>query len=269
MQGGSSGHSAAVEEAPSPLPRPGPQWAAGKARAVPPLALEAGRQDPGPAGWLEAPLCPGTQLPPGAAAGGRQNARTWWLRGLVDEARGAGGPVGRRGEVPGKVGPRQGLPSTTGASIAGAAWHAAEAVLSPHPWQEEHAVPGSWHESHKQTWEGVGWQPATFPRASGVRGKEGAQGLRARRPSGPCPQFQRKKGGGEQGRPRSHSTVPSTRRACFKPQHAHLEICIKDPEGRCRPPQGLLADLSTMKPPGPFSPLRRGIGGDLGARRNP
>lgn len=209
VSGGSSGHSAAGWEAPpSPLLSPGPQWAAGSPSSGPLWLWRPWRQDPGPQGGEEAPLCPGTQLSD-ALPQVEGKFEHGGCEALVDEVPGQAALGETRGSR--KAGPRQGLPLNNWRPNAGAALACSRGRPLPHPWQEEHAVPGSWHESHKQTREGVGWQPATLPRASGVRGKEGWQRASGREDHlDPAPRFQRKKGGGGQGRreqrrPRPHS----------------------------------------------------------------
>lgn len=263
---GSSGHSAAGEEAPSsPLLRPGPPWAAGSPSSAPLWLWRLWRQDPGPQGGEEAPLCPGTQLSD-ALPQVEGKFEHGGCEALVDEVPGQAALGEARGSR--KAGPRQGLPLNNWRPNAGAALACSRGRPLPHPWQEEHAVPGSWHESHKQTREGVGWQPATLPRpqeSEVKRGGRGPQGEKTIWTLPPVSEEERRRRAGKPGAgtPKATQQVPSPpqslpRSPSMPTLRSVLRIQMKVQT------RGLLADLSTMKPPGPFSPLRReALVGDL------
>lgn len=186
----------------------------GKPKRCPLWLWRPWRQDPGPQGGEEAPLCPGTQLSD-ALPQVEGKFEHGGCEALVDEVPGQAA-LGEARRSSRKAGPRQGLPLNNWRPNAGAALACSRGRPLPHPWQEEHAVPGSWHESHKQTWEGVGWQPATFPRASGVRGKEGRHRASGREDHlDPAPSFRGRKEAESRDAQGHTAQSPPLRRACF------------------------------------------------------
>lgn len=91
-------------------------------------------------------------------------ARLWWMRYLGKRPWGKVGRSSRRASY------QQGSPLNN-RHHQGALWFRMQVQfwernlggLLPHPRQEGHAVPGVWLQPHKQTQEGLGWQPATPP----------------------------------------------------------------------------------------------------------
>lgn len=157
-------------------------------------------------------------------------ARLWWMR-----YRGRR-PWGRRGEVPGRPALSRDSTSTTGAQMQVQLWHVAKAALSPTPGRKNMPYPGL-GMSHTNR-PGRGWAgsqpPFLRPQESEVkRGGTGPQGEKTIWTLPPVSEEERRRRAGKPGagtpKVTQHSPLHSAEPAS-EPQHAHLEICIKDPD---------------------------------------
>ena len=121
-----------MEEAPpSPLLRPGPQWAAGSPSGAPLWLWRPWQQDPGPQGGEEAPLCPGTQLSD-ALPQVEGKFKHGGCEALVDEVPGQAALGEARSSR--KAGPQQGLPLNNWCPNAGATLACSRDCPLSHPW---------------------------------------------------------------------------------------------------------------------------------------
>lgn len=175
-------------------------------------------------------------------------------------------PWGRR-EVPGRPALGRGSPSTTGARMQVQLWHAAEAALSPTPGRKNMPCPGP--GTSRTNRPGRGWAgsqpPFLGPQESGKEGRQRASGREDHLDPAPVSEEERRRRAGkpEAGTPKATQQVPSPPQSLPRSPSTPTLRSVLRIQMKVQT-RGLLADLSTMKPPGPFSPLRReALVGDL------
>lgn len=180
-------------------------------------------------------------------------------------------PWGRR-EVPGRPALGRGSPSTTGARMQVQLWHAAEAALSPTPGRKNMLCPGP--GTSRTNRPGRGWAgsqpPFLGPQESGKEGRQRASGREDH--LDPAPGFRGRKEaecGREAGSrdAQGHTASPlASAEPASQPQHAHLEICVKDPDEGAD--SGVTGRLEHDEAPRAIlSPEERGAGGGPCAAR--